>query len=641
MRQEARARAASRACLLALVLLPAAAFAQSPAAARLTDLEYGQAGGEKLLLDVSIPSGPGPFPVAILVHGGGWSGGDKRGASEPGSGADITPWFTPLTDDKFTWFSINYRLAPRHRWPACLDDVLTAIRWVKAHAAEWKGDPSRIALLGHSAGGHLVTLAATLVDDSVRVQAVVGYAPVTNHEQDLPVRGGLSPSLQGLLNRPRELSPESLGLLRAISPLNHLRPGLPPFLLLHGDADRTVPLQQSLDFQAKLRASGVRCDLVTLPGAAHRLTEWDRFMPDHGARMVAWLREVLGAPATAVSPSTPTRWGARFLEREPGWYASAEARRVADSVLRHQSPEGGWPKSTDLTIPPVSGDSVVATGADLRANTIDNDATTLPMQFLARVAHATGEATYRAAFGRGLDYLLAAQYGNGGWPQYFPLREGYYSHITYNDNAMVNVLTILRDVAAGGPPYTFVDAVRRSRSASAVARGVDCILRTQVRQAGTLTAWCAQHDERTLVPAWARNFEPPTLSGHESVGIVRFLMSLESPTPQVVAAVEAAVAWLRAVAIHGVHLEELTVDGQRDRRVVADPAAEPLWARFYDLGTNRPVFTGRDQVIRHALAEIERERRMGYAYYGTWPATLLSTHYPRWRKSRGLSDSRP
>jgi len=90
-----------------------------------------------------------------------------------------------------------------------------------------------------------------------------------------------------------------------------------------------------------------------------------------------------------------------------------------------------------------------------------------------------------------------------------------------------------------------------------------------------------------------------------------------------------------------VHLEELTVDGQRDRRVVADPAAEPLWARFYDLGTNRPVFTGRDQVIRHALAEIERERRMGYAYYGTWPATLLSTHYPRWRKSRGLSDSRP
>lgn len=262
------------------------------AAGRHVDLEYGEAAGERLLLDVSVPEGPGPFPVAILVHGGGWSGGDKRGADRPGSGADITPWFGPLTAAKFTWFSINYRLAPKHRWPACLDDVATAIRWVRAHAAEFKGDPSRIALIGHSAGGHLVCQAATLVDDSLRVQAVVGYAPVTDHEQDLPARGGLSPSLQALLDRPKEPTPESLGVLRAISPIHHVRPGLPPFLLLHGNADTTVPLQQSLAFQAKLRANGVRCDLIVVPGAGHRLTDWHRFLPDHGGRVVAWLREL-------------------------------------------------------------------------------------------------------------------------------------------------------------------------------------------------------------------------------------------------------------------------------------------------------------------------------------------------------------
>ena len=218
------------------------------------------------------------------------------------------------------------------------------------------------------------------------------------------------------------------------------------------------------------------------------------------------------------------------------------------------------------------------------------------------------------------DYLLAAQYPNGGWPQYFPLRKGYYSHITYNDDAMVNVLTVLRDAAAGKPPYDFVDAARRARAAAAIARGIDCILRTQIKQNGKLTAWCAQHDETTLKPAWARNFEPPTLSGGESVGIVRFLMEIEQPTPEIIAAIEGAVAWLQAVAIHGVRLEEFTgADGKRDKRVVADPAAGLLWARFYELGTNRPVFTGRDKVIRFAISEIEHERRNGYSYYVTEP----------------------
>jgi alpha-L-fucosidase 2 len=247
-----------------------------------------------LLLDASVPAGAGPFPIAILVHGGGWSGGDKAGADKPGSGADITPWFAPLTEANFTWFSINYRLAPKHRWPAPLEDVQTAIRWVRAHAAKFKGDPSRIALIGHSAGGHLVTLAATVVDDSVRVQAVVGYAPVTAFEQQMLARGELGPAPRALLNRPKELTPETLGVLRAISPINHVRTGLPPFLLLHGDADATVPLQESRDFQEKLRASGVRCDLIVLPGAPHGLVAWARFMPDHGARLVVWLREILG-----------------------------------------------------------------------------------------------------------------------------------------------------------------------------------------------------------------------------------------------------------------------------------------------------------------------------------------------------------
>jgi len=336
------------------------------------------------------------------------------------------------------------------------------------------------------------------------------------------------------------------------------------------------------------------------------------------------------APAAAA-----IRWGTDVLRQKPEWYASAAARAVADSVLQHQSRDGGWPKNTDLASAPAAAESRAGAAADVVSSTIDNNGTTLPMQFLALVADATGGTTYRTAFTRGLDYLLAAQYANGGWPQFFPLREGYYSRITYNDNAMVNVLTLLRDVAAGRPPFAFVDEARRTRARAAVSRGIDIILRTQVKQDGRLTAWCAQHDEKTLAPAWARAYEPPSLSGSESVGIVRFLMEVERPSAEIIAAVEGAAAWLRAVAIPDLRLEEFTgADGRRDRRVVAAPGAAPLWARFYELGTNRPIFLGRDSVVRSALSEIEHERRNGYAYYGTWPARLLAEEYPRWLEKR-------
>jgi PelA/Pel-15E family pectate lyase len=328
-------------------------------------------------------------------------------------------------------------------------------------------------------------------------------------------------------------------------------------------------------------------------------------------------------------------WGPEALRQPPEWYASAAARALADSVVRYQAPDGGWPKNTDLGTPPPSPGARAGAGADVTWSTIDNNGTTMPMQFLALVASATGEARYRASFLRGFDYLLAAQYPNGGWPQFFPLRQGYYAHITYNDNAMVNVLIVLRDAAAGKAPYVFVDETRRTKARAAVSRGIDIILKTQVRQNGKLTAWCAQHDEKTLAPAWARAYEPPSLSGSESVGIVRFLMEIEKPTPEIVAAIEGAVAWLRSVAIPGLRLETFTAaDGRRDRRVVPDPSAGPLWARFYELGTNRPIFLGRDSVVRYAYSEIEYERRNGYAYYGTWPASLLEADVPRWRASR-------
>ncbi len=343
--------------------------------------------------------------------------------------------------------------------------------------------------------------------------------------------------------------------------------------------------------------------------------------------------------ASTFSPVFGAEVGWKDALRQPeSWYAAPAARDLAASVLRYQHESGGWPKNTDFSKPPTD-----AQRARIRSGenppTIDNGATTTPLRFIAKIISAApaAAAKERAAFDQGFDYLLAAQYENGGWPQFFPLREGYYTHITYNDHAMVNVLTLLRDASRGEAPFGFVDKERRARAAAAVDKGIACVLRTQIKQNGRLTVWCAQHDEKTFQPAWARKYEPPSLSGSESVGIVRFLMAVEKPSPEIVAAVEGAAAWLEKAKLTGIRVEKAgTPAGQTDRRVAADPSAPPLWARFYELGTDRPLFLDRDSVPHYAYSEITRERRTGYAYYGSWAAELLEKEYPRWRQRLGL-----
>jgi alpha-L-fucosidase 2 len=233
------------------------------------------------------------------VHGGGWRRGDKAGSDQPGDGADISPWFATLNRGRYVWFSINYRLAPAHRWPACLEDLQTAVRWVKANAAAYRGDAGRIAVFGHSAGGHLALVLATMSRADARVQAVVGFAAVSDHEHKLAERGGLGDGLQALLGRPKEITPEALQELRAISPINRVKAGMPPVLLLHGDADKTVAIQQSVTFQRRVRASGGICDLITLPGAPHGLRDWSKAAPKYEDELLAWLERVFAAAGAA------------------------------------------------------------------------------------------------------------------------------------------------------------------------------------------------------------------------------------------------------------------------------------------------------------------------------------------------------
>jgi PelA/Pel-15E family pectate lyase len=303
-------------------------------------------------------------------------------------------------------------------------------------------------------------------------------------------------------------------------------------------------------------------------------------------------------------------------------YKADEITAIADNILLYQKDNGGWPKNYDM-----------------QAILTDDQTTYSQISYLAKVYRFTKQEKYKDAAVKGLYYILKAQYNNGGWPQYFPLEEGYSRHITYNDDAMGGIMLLLKDITEDQPEYDFIDTKLKQQLQKAFDKGLDCILKTQINDAGKPTAWCQQHDEVTLAPAWARKFEPPSICNGESVDIVLLLMSIKKPSAAVIDAVQNAVAWFNESKITGIKVETFAAPemvtpfriSKTDKRVVSDSAAPPIWTRYYELKTHRPLFCNRDSKVVYSLAEVARERRDGYSWYTYAPQKILNS-YPQWQQ---------
>ncbi len=342
------------------------------------------------------------------------------------------------------------------------------------------------------------------------------------------------------------------------------------------------------------------------------------------------------------------------LNNDSGWYGGDAARRIADNVVSFQTPAGGWSKNLDLTrhprapgemFGPENGSHFLATNdfdAPLEQSwnyvgTIDNDATTTELQFLAKVIAAVGaekSAAWRKSFLRGLDYLFAAQFPNGGWPQVWPLQGGYHDTITINDDAVLNVLELLDGSASGQGEFVFVPAKYRKLAAVSFKKGMDCLLGAEVVVNGHRTIWCQQYDALTLQPASARNYEMPALASGESATILLFLTRLPAPDPAEATAAHAAAAWFEKTKIMDVAFKSSNNDG---RHLIAAPGNGPIWARYYRIGDDQPLFGDRDKTIHDNVDEISRERRQGYAWYNDTAKRALE-HFDRWSKAHPLAN---
>lgn len=321
-------------------------------------------------------------------------------------------------------------------------------------------------------------------------------------------------------------------------------------------------------------------------------------------------------------------------------YKSTDLVAIGDNILLYQKDNGGWPKNYDMLaiITHAQKDSLRAVKKILNT-TFDNSTTYSHVVALVTIYSATKLERFKTAALNGIAYILSAQYKNGGWPQYYPLENNYSKEITFNDDNITGIMTLFKDIKENKSEYSFVDKNTRQKVSQSFDKGLTCILKTQINDAGKPTAWCQQYDEVTLQPAWARAFEPPSICNSESSGVVLLLMSIDHPSKNVISAIENAAAWFNESKIHNTRVKTIAAPdtiyrfrrSRTDKIIENDPSAPPIWTRYYELKTHRPLFCNRDSKLVYSLAEVARERRDGYGWYTYEPQKVID-EYPGWKK---------
>ncbi len=278
-----------------LSLLVPTAISAAPARTPTQDsLVYGNADGQPLTMYYSAPKRRGLHPIAIVIHGGGFTGGTSKNGSE----AYCADFLAPAG---YAVFSINYRLAPKYPYPDMVRDVERSVRFLRYNAKQWHADPNKIALVGGSAGGYLSNMVGLLnapgnpkapdpVDrESARVQAVVTLYALSSLS-DVPMNDSIHALMDPVMKEKGELA-----ALKEASPITYVSKKAPPFLQIIGDQDEFIPFREVTHLQDALKAVGVESEIIRIPGGLHATAGWYKVpnVPDWEVQMTEWLNRRL------------------------------------------------------------------------------------------------------------------------------------------------------------------------------------------------------------------------------------------------------------------------------------------------------------------------------------------------------------
>lgn len=336
-----------------------------------------------------------------------------------------------------------------------------------------------------------------------------------------------------------------------------------------------------------------------------------------------------------------------FPEENQKRYSPNQIKEIADNILLYQQKNGGWPKNYDmLAVLTEKQKQILKEGSDSLHTTFDNGATYSQIEYLAKAYSKTKIEKYKKGASAGINFILTAQFPNGGWPQFYPDTSGYRKYITFNDGAMAGILKILYEIVDGKSFFSFVDSTTRGKVKISFWKGINCVLKCQIwesipsgKENEKLTIWCQQHHNVNLLPQNARTFELAAKASKESAEIVQLLMEIDNPNQQIINSIKSAVEWFENSKIKGIKIKRISAPEKTykyhktksDVIIVNDENAAPVWARFYELKSNKPLFANRDGKPVYKLSDVERERRTGYAWYVYDPQKVLD-EYPLWLK---------
>jgi alpha-L-fucosidase 2 len=251
---------------------------------------YGVADGQTLTMDYYEAKGAGVHPIAIIIHGGGYHGGDSKSGSE----AYVADFLAPAG---YAVFSVNYRLTPKYPYPYMVFDVQRAVRYIRYNAKKWNADPDRIALVGGSAGGFLSNMVGLLnapgdarAADPVDRMSAQAEAVVSLYAQSSFEFVRMNSAVHMLLD-PLIAAKGEKEAIREASPITYVAKDDPPFLEILGDQDEYIPFSEATNLQTALHKVGVRCDIIRIPGGRHGTEGWNKLpgVPDWEREMTEWL----------------------------------------------------------------------------------------------------------------------------------------------------------------------------------------------------------------------------------------------------------------------------------------------------------------------------------------------------------------